>query len=392
MITRREFVTTSLPGAAATTALAPLLGGALASAATAAGAVAGAHPAAPETGVLVDWHSHVFTHAEVRALSARKQPPLIRFDSQGTPWLQNVTTVSAAAGKPHVYSPSNVQARLRNLDAHGVKRQLLTHTVALGLDATLPLAELKPLFRAFNDELAGVVHAHPTRFLGVAALPSADPVWAAAELRRAHRDLGLIGGSLPLNAFATLEGARTLAPLFAEAQKHGSHFFIHRGPASSQVPGQPPLVVPADTDQVRWSLINNSHLTAGGITLGLTDFLDPYPDVTVEIVMLAGFTPYLVDSWVQSGPRYGVADPLARLRRLYLDTGPYSRNGEWVALAATKLGADRILFGTDYGVGGGDNGDVGPAVASLDKALTPSQRQAIYIDNSRRILQAKHLA
>ncbi len=66
-------------------------------------------------------------------------------------------------------------------------------------------------------------------FLGVAALPTADPHWAADELRRAHRELGFIGGSLPLNAFATHEGALTLAPLFAEAQKHGSHFFIHRG-------------------------------------------------------------------------------------------------------------------------------------------------------------------
>jgi predicted TIM-barrel fold metal-dependent hydrolase len=371
MFTRREFVGTSLGTSVAASALPFVLGASRASPAAEPGSIDGANTAPQGTHVLVDWHSHFFTNAELKALSARKQAPLIRIDAQGTPWLQNVTTVSAAAGKPSVYSPSDVQARLQNLDAHGVER---------------------PLFRAVNDELAEVVRAHPNRFLGVAALPTADPRWAADELRRAHRELGLIGGSLPLNAFATHEGALTLAPLFAEAQKHGSHFFVHRGPASSTVPGQPPLVVPADTDQARWSLISNSHLTAGGITLGLTDFLDPYSDVTVEIVMLAGFTPYLVDSWVQSGRRDGVADPLARLRRLYLDTGPYSRNGEWVALAATKLGADRIIFGTDYGVGGGTNGDVGPAIASLDQALTPAQRQAIYIDNSRHILKGKGIA
>jgi predicted TIM-barrel fold metal-dependent hydrolase len=389
MITRREFLGTSLGTPAAATALPALLEGVLATPAALAGTADGANAAPGGTRVLVDWHSHFFTNAELRALSARKQPPRITLDEKGTPWLENVTTVSFAAGKPSVYSPSDVQARLQHLDAHGIEKQLLTQTVALGLDATLPLDELKPLFRAFNDELAGVVHKYPNRFLGVAALPSGDPVWAAEELRRGHRELGFIGGSLPLNAFATLEGARTLAPLFAEAQKHGSHFFIHRGPASDRVPGQPPLVVPADTDQPRWGLISNAHLTAGGITLGLTDFLDPYPDVTVEIVMLAGFTPYLVDSWVDAGRSHGESDPLARLRRIYLDTGPYSRNGEWVALAATKLGADRILFGTDYGVGGGTRGDVGPGIASLDKALTPAQRQAIYIDNSRRILQGK---
>jgi predicted TIM-barrel fold metal-dependent hydrolase len=224
----------------------------------------------------------------------------------------------------------------------------------------------------------------------VAALPTADPVWAAGELRRAHRELGFIGGSLPLNAFASLRSAQTLAPLFSEAQKHGSHLFIHRASASSLLPDQPPVVIPDDTGYARWPLINNAHLAAGGITLGLTDFLDPYPDVSVEIVMLAGFTPYLLDTWVEAGRSNGVKDPLARLRRVYFDTGPYAtRAGEWVALAAGKIGADRILFGTDFGVGGGDRGAIAPALARLDAVLTPQQRQLIYVDNSRQLLKAK---
>jgi predicted TIM-barrel fold metal-dependent hydrolase len=303
--------------------------------------------------------------------------------------LQNVDTASAAAGQPSEFSASDIPARLRHLDRNAIERQLLTHTVALGLDASLPVEELRPLFRAFNDELAGVVGRYPQRFLGVAALPTADPRWAAEELRRGHRDLGFIGGSLPLNAFATLEGARTLAPLFAEAQKHGSHFFVHRGPANSRVPGQPPVIIPGDTEYARWSLISNTHLAAGGITLGLTDFLDPYPDVSVQVIMLAGFLPYLIDAIVPAAQRAGVKDPLARLRRIYVDPGPYSRIGDWTELAASKLGADRILFGSDYGVGGGDRGDIGPALATLDVALTPAQRQLIYIDNSRALLKSK---
>ena len=110
--------------------------------------------------------------------------------------------------------------------------------------------------------------------------------------------------------------------------------------------------------------------------------------MSVEIVMLGGFLPYLLDTWVTAGIKAGLPDPLARLRRLYLDTGPYAaRNPEWVALAATKLGADRILFGTDYGVGGGKNGSIAPSLASLDKVLSPEQRQAIYIENSRLLLK-----
>ena len=359
--------------------------------ALAAAALPGLGVRAAEPGrfrVLMDWHSHFVTHAEVRLLAARAVPPRIRPGADGSSQIDNVTTASAAGGLS-AYAPSDVEARLRHLDEHGIARQLLTHTVALGLDASLPVAELRPLFRAFNDELAGVIRQHPSRFSAVAALPTGDPAWAAQELRRAHEELGFIGCSLPLNAFSTLEGARTLSPIFEAAQRLHSHFFVHRGPASTLVPGQPPVVVPTDTSTLRWGIISNAHLTAGGITLGLTDFLDPYPQVTVQIVMLAGFLPYLLDTWVQAGKADHIEDPLRRLRRLYIDPGPYSRNADWVKLAAAKLGADRILFGTDYGVGGGTRGDVGPAIDTLDAALTPEQKQLIYFDNSRALLRAK---
>ncbi len=313
----------------------------------------------------MDWHSHFVSQAEMKFFAARKQAPRLVTGADGATKLENVTTVSFAGGLSDL-SPSDIDARIAHLQTNGIARQLLTHTVAFGLDATVGLDELRPLYRAFNDELAEVVRKHPDRFLAVAALPAGDPRWAAEELTRAHRDLGFIGGSLPLNAFATLEGARTLAPLFQTAQRHGSHFFVHRGPANPGIPGQPPLAVPTDTDFARWTLISNTHLAAGGITLGLTDFLDPYPDVSVEIVMLAGFLPYLFSSIVPAAKSNGIKDPLARLRRLYLDLGPYSRIGDWVRLGIDQIGADRILFGTDYGVGGGSRGDVSTSISTLE--------------------------
>lgn len=348
-----------------------------------------AHAAAPASPrALVDWHSHFVSQAEVRYFASRTQPPRLIKGDDGVTRLDNVTTVSFAGGLSEL-SPSDIPARIAHLEANGIQRQLLTHTVALGLDATIPLDDLRPLYRAFNDELADVVRRYPNRFLAVAALPAADPKWAAEELTRAHRDLGFIGGSLPLNAFATLEGARTLAPLFATAQKHGSHFFVHRGPANAAIPGQPPLEAPSDTDFARWTLISNTHLAAGGITLGLTDFLDPYPDVSVEIVMLAGFLPYLFSSIVPAAKANGIKDPLARLRRLYLDLGPYSRIGEWVRTGIDRIGADRILFGTDYGVGGGKRGDVSTSLATLEGVLSKEEQRLILFENSRALLSSK---
>lgn len=380
-IDRRMFLTGSI-GAATATAVSRW------SPALALGAPAPADSVSSPR-VLVDWHSHFVSNAEMKLFASRREAPRLVTGSDGVLRLQNVTTASAAVDGPNDFSPSDIPARIRHLEKNGIQRQLLTQTVALGLDASLPLDELRPLFRAFNDELAQVVRQHPDRFLAVAALPSGDPEWASQELKRAHHELGFIGGSLPLNAFATLEGARTLAPLFATAQGLGSHFFVHRAPASPVIPGQPPIVVPGDTGYARWILISDTHLAAGAITLGLTDFLDPYPNVSVQIVMLGGFLPYLIDAVVPAAERAGVDEPLAKLRRLYIDPGPYSRIGDWVELAASKLGADRILFGTDYGVNGGTRGDVAPALETLDRALTPAQRQLIYVDNSRALLKSK---
>lgn len=393
MNTRRSFLRTSALGLGVATALPRLLRADPASP-TAPAVPPDAATAAGPAEVLVDWHSHIITPAELAALAQRSAAPRVFTNDAGVAVLENVTTVSAEAGKPRPAVASDVATRIKHLDANRVQRQLLSYTVPLGYDATIPVEELRPFFRTLNDGLADVVRQHPGRFLGVAAVPTADPVWAAQELARAHQELGLIGVAVPLNAFATTDSARTQAPLFAAAQKFGSHVFVHRAPASPGLPGQPPLIVPNDLNQVRWGVISNTHLVNGAITLGLSDFLDPYPDVTVQVIMLGGFFPYLIDSIVAAGPKLGIKDPLARLRRIYLEPGPYSSsNGEWVALAAAKFGSDRILFGTDYGVGGGTSQDrLAPSIASLDQALTPAQRRQIYVDNSRVLLKAHGLA
>jgi predicted TIM-barrel fold metal-dependent hydrolase len=391
MNNRREFIRTAALGVAATVALPAVVRG---QAGAIFSALSQTNEATGSLKPLVDWHSHIVTPGELKFLAGRASAPRVTVDAKGATWFENVTTVSSVSKTASQTSPSDIAKRIEHLATSGVGRQLLTYTVAIGYDATLPVEELRPFFRGLNDELAGIVRAHPDRFLGVAALPTADAAWAAEELQRAHKELGLIGGALPLNAFASLESAQRLAPIFAAGQRLGSHFFIHRAPASPTLPGQPPLIVPTDTEGVRWSIISNTHLANGALTLGLTNFLDPYPDVSVQVIMLGGFLPYLIDSIVASGSRLGIKDPLAKLRRIYLEPGPYSSsNSDWVAYAASKFGADRILFGTDYGVGGGVATDrLTPSVAALDKVLTPAQRQAIYVDNTAALLKSKNLS
>src|SRR5207253_8815576 len=131
----------------------------------------------------------------------------------------------------------DIDARLRDMDANNVRRQVLAW-VGGAFDGALPPAEARPLWRAQNDDLSALVGKHPARFSALASLPTANLAWAAEELERAHAELGLIGAVLPLDAFVSLAGANALAPIFDVAQKHRSHIIVHRGAASTDVPGQ----------------------------------------------------------------------------------------------------------------------------------------------------------
>jgi predicted TIM-barrel fold metal-dependent hydrolase len=378
-ISRRDYLRTSALSAAAL---------AIPEALSRAASVVPTPAPTPPVKNVIDWHTHWISPREIKYLTARTKAPRITLNEQGQQVLQRVTDATADASKPSPIWPqaTDIEGRLRHLDAVGVQRQVISYTVPFGYDYSLTAEEIRPLFQAYNDDLAGLVQKYPDRFSGFAALPTSDVAWAVKELERAHRELGLIGGSLPLNAFSTLEGAQVLAPIFATAQKYRSHIFVHRGAASPGTPGQPEIIIPKDTAYARWSLISDSHLAAGAITLGLTDFLEPYPDVTVQIVMLGGSIPYVVEHIQRSAKRTAQVDPIEKLRRLYFDPGPYSLTPRSVVSAVQAFGADRILFGSDYG----PNPDVGAGIKSISESgLTPDELNLIFVENGRKLLAQK---
>jgi predicted TIM-barrel fold metal-dependent hydrolase len=332
---------------------------------------------------MVDFHAHWIGPRVVELLSARTSPR----PPQGQAWF-------------------DIDARLRDMDQAGVQRQVLSY-VGAAYDGVVSPEDARPLWRAQNDDLAALVRKHPTRFSGLATLPTANVAWAADELQRAHQELGLIGATLPLDAFISLAGARALAPIFAAAQKHRSHIFVHRGAASADIPGRKPEVgdtnpyfglaspdsgnprpaaVIGDNPSARALLMTATHLATGVITLALTDFLDPYSDVTVQVAMMGGAIPYVAEQIQMAAEAAGEPVPAKRFRSVYLDTGQSGRGPRGIALAAKVFGADRILFGTDSG----PTSSVAETIASVKQApLTTEEKQQIFVENGRRLLEAR---
>jgi len=365
MTTRRAFLQTAALGVAS------------------AGLPVRAQPASPR--LLIDFHAHWIGPRVVELLGARTSPR----PPQGPGWF-------------------DIEARLRELDRGGVQRQVLSY-VGAAYDGVLSPEDARPFWRAQNDDLGALVRKHPTRFSGLATLPTANVTWAADELQRAHQELGLLGGTLPLDAFISLAGARALAPIFAVAQKHHSHIFVHRGVASADIPGrQPevgntnayfglaapegtnprPTVTPGDNTAARTLLITAAHLATGVITLALTDFLDAYPDVTVQVAMMGGAISSVAEAIQMAAEDAGQPIPASRFHRVYLDTGQSGRGPRGIALAAKVFGIDRILFGTDSG----PIASVAPTIESVQQAaLTTDEKKQIFVENGRRLLEAREV-
>src|SRR4249919_1611724 len=158
---------------------------------TALGIAGSAFAQTPSPAAPIDFHAHWIGPRVVELLGKRTSPR----PPQGQGWF-------------------DIDARLRQMDEAGVRRQVLSY-VGASYDGVMAPDEARPFWRAQNDDLGTLVKKHPTRFTGLATLPTANVAAAAEELSRAHQDLGLIGATLPLDAFISLAGARALAPIFA---------------------------------------------------------------------------------------------------------------------------------------------------------------------------------
>ena len=386
MRTRREFLKLGVLAAASTVAASRL---------RANPADASPSSGAPETG-LIDLHNHWISPSAFDILSTRTKGVKYVTNEKGERSLVHADAPPPqAGGRPP--GPRGTQmfdgpeVRLRHLDEHGVKRQLISWPTTSNVDPALTAEEARLLWGAYNEDLSQLVQKNPERFTGVAALSTLDIDWSVQELERAHAKLGLIGGVLPVNGFATLEGAKAFAPVFEVAQRHKGHIYLHTGYANARIPGQPPLPSHQDSRAARSALDNLWNFTASTITLAFSGFLDAYPDVTVQVAQLGGVggIALVTESVQQSAATNGVTDIKSRFRNIYLDTGAGGRGPEAVALATRVFGAERILFGTDYGAAA----SVVPVIENLEHSpISDDDRRKIFRENALTLLASKGVA
>jgi aminocarboxymuconate-semialdehyde decarboxylase len=241
---------------------------------------------------------------------------------------------------------SDLEERVANMDAMGVEVQVLSASlVHQGLEWADAQTSLR-LARTTNDWIARAVASHPARFVGLGTLPLHVPVLAVGELERCLRDLRLTGVAISTTARSLELGDAALAPFWSKAEELGAVIYIH--PGGNRDPRFKRFHL--------WNSVGQAFEEAMAISSLMYDgVLERFPRLKICISHGGGYMPYYLGridrNYIEkANTRVNMRKPpIDYLRMLYFDSCVYDR----VVLQhlVDKVGADRVLLGSDYPVG-----------------------------------------
>ena len=240
--------------------------------------------------------------------------------------------------------------RIRLMDESGVDVQVLSLT-APGVQ-NLEAADARDAASRVNDLIASTVAGRPDRFQGFATLPTPDPVAAARELERAVGQLDLQGAMIFGRTRDRNADSPEFTPIYEAAAALRVPLYLH-----PQIPDRP----------VRDSYYSglddglDLNLAMGGIgwhydaglqilRLILSGTFDRFPDLQV----IAGHWGEVVAFYLErvnllSSTAKKLERPVADYFRsnVYVTpSGIFSQR--YLSWALEVMGADRILFSTDF--------------------------------------------
>ena len=237
-----------------------------------------------------------------------------------------------------------VQRRLEAMEEMGVDAQLVSPTACF-YQYHRDAETAARIAAEANDELADMVRAHPQRFGGLATLPMQDVPLAIAELQRSVKQLGLHGIMIDDHVNGLTYDNAIFDPLWEAVAELDAFVLIHQNMRTTVAYRTRDYFLPNSIGNLTDRTITFGTFIYGGI-------MDKYPGLKICLGHAGGYTPYAVDrldkgweAWPQlRGKTQG--PPSSYLRRFYYDTVTYKPRT--LRFLADVVGADRVLFGTDF--------------------------------------------
>ena len=322
----------------------------------------------------IDFHAHVIV-PEVYALAAQHN---IFSELPTDPGVTDDMRKSIKARAATVLTRmSDLTERLVNMDAMGVDVQVLSASlVHQGLEWADAQTSLR-LARTTNDWIAKAVASHPARLVGLGTLPLHVPALAVAELERCVRELRLKGAAISTTAGAMELGDPQLRPFWGKAEELGAVIYIHPGGNRDRRFKRFHL----------WNSVGQAFEEAMAISSLMYDgVLETFPRLKICVSHGGGYMPYYMGRIDRNyaekiNTRVNMSKPpIDYLRMLYFDSCVYER--AVLQHLVDKVGAERVLLGSDYPVG-----EVRPVEFVTDThTLSPAQQEAIVGTNAATLL------
>ncbi|HEX3866741.1 MAG TPA: amidohydrolase family protein [Gemmatimonadaceae bacterium] len=237
-----------------------------------------------------------------------------------------------------------------------------------------------------NDFLASAVAKHPTRFAGFAAIPTAAPDEAAAELERLVRGHGFKGAAINGHQRGRYLDDVFFEPILARAEALGVPIYLH--------PTQPPQpVVDAwyggFSKELSFMFANPGwgwHIETAVhvLRMVLGGVFDRHPRLQIVIGHMGEALPFMMSRVDVMGQGLtGLQRPVSAYLR---ENVHYTFSGfNFVATfmdLLMQVGVDRIMFSADY-----PYASMAQARAFLDRLpVSPSDRSRIAHGNAERLL------
>jgi len=239
------------------------------------------------------------------------------------------------------------KAGIEDMDARGIDISVVSSsTVLQGTSWADPKTDLE-LCRRCNDQAAAWVAQYPKRFVGSFVLPLQDGKLALQELERAVKTLGLKVANISSSYNGAYMGDPIYHPFWEAIQELGVAVWIH--PEGVRDPWFQRYALWNSAGQS----IEEAKVMASLIYEGV---MTKFPDLKVVMAHGGGYFPHYLgrlDRNTANRPdtvrNAGGKTPSAFLRSFYYDTCVYEPQVLKVLL--DRVGADRLLMGSDYPVG-----------------------------------------